>query len=239
MILVLGGTVEARELLEKLDRPYLYSSYSDYGKSLSGAKNTVSGPKDIAALKSLLIQNGITKVVDLTHPYATEISKNAMAATQELRIPYLRFERKEECWESCLTFSSQSDAALFLKKNPGEIFITTGSKELSVWKDLKDRSVIRILPLLENLKKALDLGFLPSRIICAQGPFTKLENLAILKRYKIKYLVTKDGGKPALFDEKLEACRQAGTIPVLIVRPRLVYPKVTSELEEVLAFCYE
>ena len=35
----------------------------------------------------------IVAVLDASHPYAVEISQNAIAASQRLQIPYLRYER--------------------------------------------------------------------------------------------------------------------------------------------------
>lgn len=39
--------------------------------------------------------NKITKVIDISHPYAFEVSKNAMEVAEEKNIKYFRFEREE------------------------------------------------------------------------------------------------------------------------------------------------
>ena len=52
-----------------------------------------------------------------------------------------------------------------------------------------------------------------------QGPFGTALNCAVIKQYRIAWLVTKDGGRAGGFAEKLEAARRTGAKVVLIRRP--------------------
>ena len=52
-----------------------------------------------------------------------------------------------------------------------------------------------------------------------------------MRQYQIAWMVTKDSGKAGGFDEKMEACRETGTRPVVIERPR----ECGLSMEEVLA----
>ncbi len=52
-------------------------------------------PLDLPALKKVLIQHKIRVFVDATHPYAVNVSENAMTACRELQIPFIRYERQE------------------------------------------------------------------------------------------------------------------------------------------------
>ena len=56
-------------------------------------------------------------------------------------------------------------------------------------------------------------------------------NAATMRQYQIAWMVTKDSGKAGGFDEKMEACRETGTRPVVIERPR----ECGLSMEEVLA----
>ncbi|MEG0380035.1 MAG: precorrin-6A/cobalt-precorrin-6A reductase, partial [Eubacterium sp.] len=99
MILVLGGTYDSRMLTEALleqGRAVLYSSVTAY--------NTASLPEspllmlNIGALEkgdmeNLMGEKGVTLCVDATHPYAKEVSINAIAVCQSVGIPYVRLER--------------------------------------------------------------------------------------------------------------------------------------------------
>ena len=51
------------------------------------------------------------------------------------------------------------------------------------------------------------------------GPFTQKLNEAMLEQYRIVWLVTKDGGGPGGFQEKLAAARNTGARLVLVERP--------------------
>ena len=76
--------------------------------------------------------------------------------------------------------------------------------------DYAERIVLRILPLESSLQIALKLGYKPAHIICMQGPFSKELNVAMLKKYGSKFMVTKDSGAVGGFDEKVEAAAAAG-----------------------------
>ena len=84
--------------------------------------------------------------------------------------------------------------------------------------DYAERIVLRILPLESSLQIALKLGYKPAHIICMQGPFSKELNVAMLKKYGSKFMVTKDSGAVGGFDEKVEAAAAAGTKLIVIGR---------------------
>lgn len=52
------------------------------------------------------------------------------------------------------------------------------------------------------------------------GPFSRALNAAILEQYRIRWMVTKDGGAAGGFGEKLDAARDAGAELVVIGRRR-------------------
>ena len=45
------------------------------------------------AMQCFCQQEKIKTVIDASHPYAVEVSLNAIALTSQLKIPYLRYER--------------------------------------------------------------------------------------------------------------------------------------------------
>ena len=66
-----------------------------------------------------------------------------------------------------------------------------------------------------------------------QGPFSEELNRAIIRQYRIRYLVSKDGGVPGGFPEKAAACRETGTELILLRRPEESGP----EFETVYQMC--
>ena len=73
--------------------------------------------------------------------------------------------------------------------------------------------------MVDSLERCLTLGFPPRNIICMQGPFSKELNVALLRQYQIKTLVTKDTGGYGGFREKAEAAQEAGCALLVVERP--------------------
>ncbi len=98
-----------------------------------------------------------------------------------------------------------------LDELPGNGLLTTGSKELEVFTQVRDfasRLYPRMLPMGQAVEKAAALGFPRGHIIAMQGPFSTQLNVALIRQFAIETLVTKDGGGPGGFWEKCS--RQTG-----------------------------
>ena len=111
----------------------------------------------------------------------------------------------------------------FLEHTEGNILVTTGSKELSAFcrlSDFETRVYARILPDGEVLSGCARMGFPRKHLIAMEGPFSMELNLALLKSFHIRWMVTKDSGKAGGFPEKAEAARQAGVRLAVVRRPR-------------------
>ena len=94
-LLVFGGTTESRTLLER-GIPALCCVATDYGaKLLEGLDNVTPlvGRLDAPAMEALFRREGITHVIDATHPYAVEVSRNIRAACAAAGIKLLRVAR--------------------------------------------------------------------------------------------------------------------------------------------------
>ena len=105
---------------------------------------------------------------------------------------------------------------------PGNILVTTGSKELAAYTKIENyqqRIYARVLPSAEAVALCRSLGFEGRHIIAMQGPFSEEMNLVQLREYGCAYLVTKDGGAAGGFAEKMRAAQKAGAAAVVIDRP--------------------
>ena len=91
---------------------------------------------------------------------------------------------------------------------------------------------MRILPVRESLDKALENGYVPSRIIAMQGPFSVDLNTAMFKEFQSAWVVTKNSGSIGGFSQKLEAARAAGAKLIVIERPE----DAGSSYEEIRSF---
>ena len=96
MIWVIGGTKDSRDFLEKFVKyndDIIVSTATEYGAKLieNLPVKTSSEKMDKEAMLKFVEDNKITKVVDTSHPYAFEVSKNAMEVAEEKNIEYFRF----------------------------------------------------------------------------------------------------------------------------------------------------
>jgi precorrin-2 dehydrogenase/sirohydrochlorin ferrochelatase/precorrin-6A/cobalt-precorrin-6A reductase len=117
---------------------------------------------------------------------------------------------------------TMDEAAAFLKNKTGTILAATGSKEagILVREGLQDRVFLRMLPLEENLRTCLALGFSAKNLICMQGPFSEELNRALLHQTGASWLLTKESGEGSGFVEKLSAAAKEGAGLVVIRRPK-------------------
>lgn len=228
-ILLFGGTADARELASELllrGWEVTAGAATEYGgKLLEGLPEirVHTGRMDAAEMTKYIKENDFAAVVDATHPYACEATKNICAAAGETGLPYLRLLRPQVPACGCETRFAEdaADAAKMLCGLQGNALLTTGSKELEAFTavpDYRERLYLRILPQEESLAHALRAGFLPAHILCMQGPFSKRLNLAVLLEYDIRTLVTKDTGAPGGFAEKAQAAGEAGALLLVIRR---------------------
>ena len=224
-ILLFGGTGEGRELAEWMLSQGLDATVcvaTEYGETLlpDGAQVHV-GRLDAGTMETLMA-GGYTLVIDATHPYAVEVTKNIRAAAQAAGLPCLRLLRQSDREDGCQKAADMAAAADLLEGLPGKALLTTGSKELDAFArpGLRERCCPRVLPMADSLERCLALGFPPKNIICMQGPFTKEMNLATLRQFHVRTLVTKDTGGYGGFRAKADAAREAGCDLVVVERPQ-------------------
>ena len=234
-VLIYAGTTEGRELACKLVEAGIPSEVcvaTEYGmqvmqeETASQEIRVRQGRLSVEEMRSLLTENSYFAIVDATHPYATEVTKNIQLSTEGTGLPLFRLARDlgeaPELTEQCRYFASAETCAEELSQGEGMILLTTGSKELEVFckkEALRKRLVVRVLPGKESMELCWKNGLEGKQIIAMQGPFTKEMNLATIRQYEITGLVMKESGKVGGADEKLEAAKEAGISCYVIRRP--------------------
>ena len=230
-VIVFSGTTEGRLIQEFLkDRKIetLVFVATEYGSEVflqSEEIKVLAGRLDFNNMKDVFQKEKPKIVIDATHPFAKEVTNNIRAACAETSVEYIRFirEKEEGYVEGALYVQSMLEAAKLLNERKGNALITTGSKDIATFTDVKgfeERFFPRILPIEENLSYCLQLGFKAKNIICMQGPFSQKANEAMLEFASAKYLITKETGKSGGFSEKIDACRELNVIPIIVGRPK-------------------
>lgn len=242
-VLIFGGTTEGRKISTALSNAEIEVTLSvatEFGRDIAedAGADILSdrlGEKDMIGLMKY---RAFDFVIDATHPYAVEVTDNIRSACQAAGLKYHRLKRPASKEISGITYVPDTNAAVEILKKSGEkVLLTIGSKELESFAQIDnyaERFFIRILPMQDSLKKALDLGFLGSNIICMQGPFNKEMNMETLKMTGARCLVTKDSGDAGGFEAKVSAARSLGYKVIVIARPIQEEGYTFNELLEIL-----
>ena len=235
MILVLGGTAEARALADRLDQAGVAVTTSLAGR-VSNPRlprghvriGGFGGPEPFAAW---LRSDGIEAVVDATHPFAARISMSAAHACPAAGVPLLRLERPgwtEQPGDRWTRVGSLDQAASHVRGGGGRVLLTTGRGGLAAFAGVSDcwfliRCVERPDPPLPPRH----------RLLLDRGPYTLAAELELIDAHRIEVLVTKDSGG-VMTEPKLEAARERG-IPVIVVeRPQRPDVETVTTVQEAL-----
>lgn len=227
--IVFAGTTEGYALCEFLaeNRVSVYAcAATEYGGSLLQENEFLhvsTGRLKTEDMEELFRKENPEIVLDATHPYAAEVTKNIRTACESAGVLYQRILRPEgEKNSEAIYVESTEEAAAFLSGTEGNIFLTTGSKELAKFTgipDYKERLFARVLSIPSVICSCAELGIEGKHLIGMQGPFSAEINEAMLRQFQCSYLVTKDTGLAGGFPEKMEACQRCGVTPVIIGRP--------------------
>ncbi len=242
-ITVFGGTTEGRILAEAFGDTSLelfVCVATSYGASLLPKCKNINihtGRMDVQEMRDFLLSHTSDCCLDATHPYAQDVTKNIKKACKEAGILYVRIFREEgahqEKEQGIYYKKDLRQAIKFLKKQEGNILITTGSRDLEAYTQIpnyEERCIARVLPGIEVLQKCESLGFHGKHVIAMQGPFGEDFNYWMLKETKASWLVTKNSGRTGGYEEKCAAAIRAGVGVVVIGRQE----KETKEAMDVL-----
>ncbi|MGJ7919230.1 precorrin-6A reductase [Neobacillus sp. LXY-4] len=246
MILVLAGTSDARNLALKIKEagyPLIATVVTENAaKELQQVGIDVRvGRLTAVEMTSFIEEKAVQAVVDASHPFAEEASRNAMSAAENAGVPYIRYERESQVYqyEKLTVVESYEEAAEAAARKKGVIMLTTGSKTLQIFTEkllgIPDvRLIARMLPRIDNLEKCESLGLPQKNIIAIQGPFTKEFDKALYKQYGVTLMVTKESGQIGSVDEKIAAAQELGIETILISRPVINYGQVYRDFSGVL-----
>lgn len=238
-ILILGGTSEAMALARALSaRPEISAVMSLAGRTghpvLPPIKHRIGGFGGVEGLVAYLERENISAVIDATHPFAAQMTRNAALACEKLGVPRLIFTRPawtpsdEDCWIKVRDTEAAVDA---LGEVPKKVFLTVGRLSLPAFRRApQHRYLMRSID-------APDATDCPPQIelILARGPFDVDVEQALMVAHGIEIVVTKNSGGQAT-DAKLAAARALHLPVIMIDRPTVPESLVMHDLESVMAF---
>jgi precorrin-6A/cobalt-precorrin-6A reductase len=238
-ILILGGTAEARVLAGKLaGDPRFAVELSLAGRTRAPAAQPVpvrvGGFGGAEGLAAHLRQKSISILIDATHPYAAQISRNAARAAEISGVPLVALRRSpwlRKHGDRWIEVASVADAVDALGEVPRKAFLTLGRQELLPFEAAPQhhylvRSVDPVEPPLS----------VPNAVyLTARGPFEQADEAQLLQDHGIEAIVAKNSGGPASYG-KIAAARELGIDVVLIRRPDLPDVPSVETVDEMLAW---
>ncbi|MBL4929726.1 cobalt-precorrin-6A reductase [Fuscibacter oryzae] len=237
-ILILGGTTEASLLAARLAAEGIPAIFSYAGRTAAPVGQPLpmrlGGFGGTAGLAQFLRSEGISHVVDATHPFAAQISRNAALACAETSTPLLALERaawvagEGDRW----TLVSDTEAAVAaLPKAPARVFLAIGKQTLTSFTARPQHHYL--LRLVDPPDGGLPLP--DASVVIDRGPFTVEGDLALLRHHRISHIVAKNSGGAGA-EAKLIAARALGLPVILIDRPALPARNVAHDLAAVMAW---
>jgi len=216
-LLILGGTSEARALAGEAARvPGLATVLSLAGRTAQPLAQGVpvrsggfGGPEGLARY---LGETGTDLVIDATHPYAQQMSRNAGQAAALAGVPLLHLCRPPWEPEPPERWIRVPDLAAAVAALPAgaRAFTATGRGSLEIFAARRD---------VHTCLRVIDPSAAPfpgnGEFVVARPPFTVAAEVDVLTRHRATHLVVKNaGGIPAR--TKLTAAARLG-LPIVIV----------------------
>lgn len=248
MIGFILGTSEGKNILRYINRftdEVVVSTATEYGGELLKEykfKYLNTKPLDRDGLVDLINKFNIKVLVDASHPYAKEVSNNAIESAKECNIDYIRYERlgvlKESNYKKISYISGYDKLKDSVKHIDGNILNTTGSRNIETIYNLniKNRIIHRILPNAKILQNVLNIGVNVEDVIAIKGPISYELNRAFINQYSAKAIITKDSGKAGGTIEKLKACIDENIDIIVIDKPNMEYGITFSDEKELVDY---
>ncbi|MDO5657113.1 MAG: cobalt-precorrin-6A reductase [Paracoccus sp. (in: a-proteobacteria)] len=221
-VLILGGTLEASALARELAARGIRATLSYAGRTESPRAQPVDlrigGFGGAGGLADWMRAHGVTHLVDATHPFAAQISANAVAASRAALVPLIALSRPAwqagagDVWQHVADIAG---AVAALQGPARRVFLATGRQNLG---DFAAQTQHFYLLRLVDRPEAPPLP--DCAVVVDRGPFTVAGDTALMAAHRIDLVVAKNAGGTGA-SAKLEAARALGLPVLMIDRPAI------------------
>jgi precorrin-6A/cobalt-precorrin-6A reductase len=238
-VLILGGTTEASRLATLIADDQRFDVILSLAGRTSAPKaqpvRTRSGGFGGAdGLARWLHDERIEAVIDATHPFADQISANAVVACRQAGAPLasiVRLQWRTQSGDRWQSAPNAEAAAIALGEAPRRVFLGLGRQELSAFaKAPRHHYIARVIEPPVGSALPPDLHLLQAR-----GPFDRAAEIKLFADEKIGVVVSKNSGGSATY-AKIEAARMLGLPVIMIARPDKPAGHVVASPEEAMAW---
>lgn len=236
-LLILGGTLEATALAAAVHAAGHEAVLSLAGRVERPAPQPVArrigGFGGCEGLGAYLRDNGVTHLIDATHPFAVRMSANAVAAAGAAKVPLIALTRPPWLEETGDRWQRVPDVAAAVAALAGparRVMLAIGRMHLAAFAAHPQHHYL--LRLVDPPTDPLPLS--RTEIIVSRGPFTETEDRALMEARRIDMVVSKNSGGGGAY-AKIASARALGLPVVMIDRPpslpRLEVMSVTEVMD--------
>lgn len=220
--LILGGTADASLLAAEFARAGIDAVYSYGGRTRAPADQPlptrIGGFGGARGLADYIRSEGITHVIDATHPFAAEMSRNAILASTGTGTPLIALERapwSKRPGDTWIEVVDVDGAVTALPDDPAKVFLAIGRQHIA--------------PFTAKPQHAYTLRFVDppeapppfaADVIVSRGPFTLDCELGMLRTRGIAWIVARNSGGDGA-RAKIDAARMLRLPVIMIARPQL------------------
>ena len=186
----------------------------------------IGGFGGVSGLVDYIRREGITHIIDATHPFAAEMSRNAVAACAETGTPLIALERMP--WDrtqgdNWIEVADVNAAAAALPDAAARVFLAIGRQHIAPFAGKPQHTYT--LRFVDPPEAPLPFA---AEVIVSRGPFTLAGELEMIRMRGIAWIVARNsGGEGAR--AKIDAARMLGVPVIMISRPKLPErPRVES-----------
>lgn len=235
-VLLLGGTTEASDIAGALVAAGITGVFSYAGRTATRRAQPlptrVGGFGGVEGLIDYIRREQITHVIDATHPFAAQMSTNAVDACAETGTPLIAFERPAwtpQVGDDWTGVGDVNAAVKALSHEPARVFLAIGRQNLAPFAAKPQH--FYLLRMVDEPEVPVPLP--KADVIVSRGPFTAHGDEALLRSHRITHVVSKNAGGGGA-RAKLDAARAVGVPVIMIERPRLPARRTTQSIEDVL-----
>jgi precorrin-6A/cobalt-precorrin-6A reductase len=236
-VLLLGGTSEAVQLAERLSAmPGVSATLSLAGRTASPRASAlpvrVGGFGGAAGLTDYLKRECVGLIIDATHPFAANISNNAVAACETAGVSLIALDRpawQKTAGDDWQEFDTVEAAIAALPSEPQRIFSALGRSSVgALCAAPQHHYVIRVV---DEIAPPPELPH--ATIVTARGPFRTEDDTVLFQKHAIQCVLAKNAGGSAAY-AKIAAARKLGLKVYMIRRPDVSVRPTVSTIEEAM-----
>ncbi len=234
MVLLFSGSAHGNELAN-----YIYNNNIDGTVCVSSQFNKMILPEDTNNFKVIvdkmssrkiadfIVKNGVDKVIDATMPYEVRESKVIdegvfLAREENCNVSLICIDDEREEIEDAVYFDTYEEISNYLNTKHGNIMLTVGNNDVEKFAGINNFSgrIYARMVMINSMVNSLEQkGFVKEHFIFDKGVFDVDQNIQMIRRYNIKYFVTKDTGAEGGLAQKAAAAKRTHIELIILRRP--------------------